>query len=31
MLSRYYSGVRRAEAEETTEMYLPRDEGGVRQ
>ncbi|MDO3686473.1 nitrate- and nitrite sensing domain-containing protein [Micromonospora sp. C28ISP2-4] len=28
MLSRLYSGVRRAEAEETTEMYLPRDEGG---
>ncbi|MEE3920879.1 hypothetical protein V2I01_29990 [Micromonospora sp. BRA006-A] len=23
--------VRRAEAEETTEMYLPRDEGGRRQ
>ncbi|WFF05983.1 nitrate- and nitrite sensing domain-containing protein [Micromonospora sp. WMMD1076] len=31
MLSRLYSGVRRAEAEETTEMYLPRDEGGRRQ
>ncbi|MGY0005109.1 nitrate- and nitrite sensing domain-containing protein [Micromonospora sp. I033] len=31
MLSRYYSGVRRAEAEETTEMYLPRDEGGRRE
>ncbi|MFI7211663.1 sensor histidine kinase [Micromonospora maritima] len=31
MLSRFYGGVRRAEAEETTEMYLPRDEGGRRQ
>ncbi|GGS06031.1 histidine kinase [Micromonospora fulviviridis] len=31
MLSRYYNGVRRAEAEETTEIYLPRDEGGRRQ
>ncbi|MFF0658011.1 nitrate- and nitrite sensing domain-containing protein [Micromonospora tulbaghiae] len=31
MLSRLYSGVRRAEAEETTEMYLSRDEGGRRQ
>lgn len=31
MLSRLYSGVRRAEAEETTEMYLPGDEGGRRQ
>ncbi|MFI7430661.1 nitrate- and nitrite sensing domain-containing protein [Micromonospora sp. NPDC049836] len=31
MLSRYYSGVRRAEAEETTVMYLPRDEGGRQQ
>ncbi|MFF0102421.1 nitrate- and nitrite sensing domain-containing protein [Micromonospora sp. NPDC005257] len=31
MLSRLYSGVRRAEAEETTEMYLPHDEGGRRQ
>ncbi|MEU9826366.1 sensor histidine kinase [Micromonospora chersina] len=31
MLSRYYHGVRRAEAEETTEIYLPRDEGGRRQ
>ncbi|MFJ5545110.1 sensor histidine kinase [Micromonospora chalcea] len=31
MLSRLYSGVRRAEAEETTEMYPPRDEGGRRQ
>ncbi|MET8835616.1 nitrate- and nitrite sensing domain-containing protein [Micromonospora sp. NPDC004540] len=31
MLSRYYSGVRRAEAEETTEIYLPGDEGGRRQ
>ncbi|MGC4897408.1 sensor histidine kinase [Micromonospora sp. DT31] len=31
MLSRLYHGVRRAEAEETTELYLPRDEGGRRQ
>ncbi|MFI5836783.1 nitrate- and nitrite sensing domain-containing protein [Micromonospora sp. NPDC051300] len=31
MLSRFYGGVRRAEAEETTEMYVPRDEGGRRQ
>ncbi|WFE41177.1 nitrate- and nitrite sensing domain-containing protein [Micromonospora sp. WMMD998] len=27
MLSRFYGGVRRAETEETTVMYLPRDEG----
>ncbi|MGW5669623.1 nitrate- and nitrite sensing domain-containing protein [Micromonospora sp. NPDC003776] len=31
MLSRFYGGVRRAEAEETREMYLPRSEGGRRQ
>ncbi|MCW3840002.1 nitrate- and nitrite sensing domain-containing protein [Micromonospora yasonensis] len=31
MLSRFYRGVRRAEAEETREMYLPRSEGGRRQ
>ncbi|MFE9690809.1 nitrate- and nitrite sensing domain-containing protein [Micromonospora sp. NPDC005806] len=28
MLSRFYSGVRRAEAEETVVMFMPRDEGG---
>ncbi|WP_254909938.1 sensor histidine kinase [Micromonospora sp. NBS 11-29] len=27
MLSRFYGGVRRAEAEERTDMYVPRDEG----
>ncbi|MFG2059722.1 nitrate- and nitrite sensing domain-containing protein [Micromonospora sp. NPDC048930] len=31
MLSRFYGGVRRAEAEETREMYLPHSEGGRRQ
>ncbi|WBB75599.1 nitrate- and nitrite sensing domain-containing protein [Micromonospora sp. WMMD1128] len=31
MLSRFYGGVRRAETEETTEMYLPQDQGGRRQ
>ncbi|WP_233600844.1 MULTISPECIES: nitrate- and nitrite sensing domain-containing protein [Micromonospora] len=31
MLSRFYGGVRRAEAEETREIYLPRSEGGRQQ
>lgn len=31
MLSRFYGGVRRAETEETREMYLPRSEGGRQQ
>ncbi|SBT43837.1 sensor histidine kinase [Micromonospora auratinigra] len=31
MLSRFYGGVRRAEAEETTEMFMPRSEGGRQQ
>jgi hypothetical protein len=31
MLSRFHSGVRRAETEETGEIYIPRGEGGRQQ